>query len=180
MKLTQLRCFTAIARHGMNLTRAAHHLHATQPGVTKLIHQLEQELGTELFVRQRNRFTGLSAAGECLLPIALRAVDAADEVVRTARSFRTAQAQVLAIAASPTPARWFLPPIVQRFSHRYPQTRLRILEGNSSHSIDCLSRGDADLCLSSPPPVPSPKLVFSPCYELHRLLLRRAVIRSRA
>jgi LysR family cys regulon transcriptional activator len=171
VKLQHLKSFGAIAQHDLNVTRAAAHLHATQPGLSKHVKALEEELGVKLFVRQRNRYTALTDAGTRLLPIALRAIAAADELAHTARDLAKHTGDALTIAASPTPARFFLPTIVHRFSERYPRTRLKILEGNSSHSIDCLLRGEADLCVSSAPATPIRALAFTPCYELHWLLL---------
>jgi LysR family transcriptional regulator, cys regulon transcriptional activator len=157
--------------NGLNVTRAAQQVHATQPGVTKHIRQLEDEFGCRLFVRQKNRFVALTEQGEHLLPIALRLLATADELEGAARELRSRGRRTLTIAASPTPARFYLPDVVREFSMRHSKTRVRIVEGSSAQSVERLLRGEADLCLSSRPSERRTDLTFSPCYELHWLLL---------
>lgn len=171
MKLPQLRSLAAVVSNGLSVTRAAEHVHATQPGVTKHIRQLEDEFGCKLFVRQRNRLAALTEQGEHLLPIALRLLATADELEGAASELRSRGRRTLTIAASPTPARFYLPDVVREFSARHPKTRVRIVEGSSAQSVERLLRGEADLCVSSRPTERRADLTFSPCYELHWLLL---------
>lgn len=171
MKVHQLRSVNAIVKHGLNLTRAAEHLHATQPGLTKHVQLLETELGVELFVRHKKRFIGLTPAGRAILPLAARAVDVFDELRHVARSFSSGHADVLTMATSPTQARCFLPAVLQQFSQRYPKTKLHVMQGSVSHSIDLVNRGEADFCISSMPSRAGDQIEFFPCYDHQWLLL---------
>jgi DNA-binding transcriptional LysR family regulator len=144
MKLHQLRSFEAIVRNDFSVTRAAEDLHATQPGVTKHVQLLESELGIALFVRHKRRFLGLTSAGKAILPMAKQAVQALEALQRTARHFADVRVRTLTVATSPTPARVFFPPLIQRFGELHPNTRLRVISGTVGHSIDAVLRGDAD------------------------------------
>jgi LysR family cys regulon transcriptional activator len=171
MNVQQLRSVYAIVKHDLNLTRAAEHLHATQPGLTKHVQGLEAELGVDLFVRHKKRFIGLTPAGHAILPIAARAVDVFDELRRTARGFANDHADVLTLATSPTQARCFLPAVIQQFSLRYPKTRLHVLQGGVNHSIDLVNHGKANFCISSMPSKANDQMEFFPCYDHQWLLL---------
>ncbi|MFM0158477.1 LysR substrate-binding domain-containing protein [Paraburkholderia sediminicola] len=170
MKLHQLRSFNAIVRHDFSVTRAAEHLHASQPGLTKHIQLLEAELGVSLFMRHKRRLLGLTSAGKAILPIAAQAIIVLENLQRTARQFSDHRSEILTVATSPTPARIFFPALIQQFAQRKPDTRVHVISGSVSQSIDAVSCGKADFCLCSAPRVPVGDIAFFPCYE-HRWLL---------
>ena len=171
MKLHQLRSAHAIVKQNFNLTQAARSLNATQPGVSTHVQLLERELGLELFVRDKNRFVGLTSAGSTLLPIASRAIEAVDELQIVAKGISARPEATLTIAASPTPARLSLPRVADMFSKQYPAVKLHMLMGNATQSIDHVKRGEADFCISSAPTVPVSELRFFPCYDMNWLLV---------
>ena len=84
MKLRALQCLCELSRCGFNMSRAAEHLHATQPAVTRQIQLLEAELGFEVLVRRRNRIVGLSTEGEALIGRAEQILDF--RILRDART----------------------------------------------------------------------------------------------
>ena len=121
MKLHQLVSVDAVVKHDLNLTRAAASLNSSQPALSMHIQALEAELQTALFVRQRNRFVGLTPAGETLLPIAAQVVAAAEELRRAAKGLQDVRPNTLTVAASRTLARYTLPPVIERFSKAFPK-----------------------------------------------------------
>ena len=183
MKLHQFVSVDAVARHDMNLTRAAASLNASQPALSMHIQLLEAELRTPLFVRQRNRFVGLTPAGETLLPIIARAVAASDELKRTARQYQAPQPGTLTVAASQTFARYTLPTVVERFSRLHPKVQLRVRHGTLTQLLDLVMSGNADLAISTAPKYPIPELLSVPCSTLGWLLVAspgHALLRAEA
>lgn len=173
MKLQHLVSVSAIVRHEMSVTRAAASLNTSQPALSAHVQALEAELHTELFVRQRNRFVGLSPGGALLLPIISRAVDAADELKRAARELQNASNAVLTVAASQTIARYMLPPLVERFSRAHPKLRIRLCHGTMPQLIGMVASGEADLSLSTRPKDLSSDLATVPCFDLGWQLLAK-------
>jgi LysR family transcriptional regulator, cys regulon transcriptional activator len=182
MKLDQLRSVREIARQKWNITRAAEHLNASQPGVTRHLQTVERTLGVKLFVRDKKRLVGLTAAGRLLLPIVERALNAVEDLRRAAEDFNSGAAGDLTVATVHTHARYALPPALERFVHDYPAVRLRLRQGNRVQVCDWVSAGEADLAVAIPPTQSFPQLAFFPCFELHRIVLtthRHALLRKR-
>ena len=183
MKLHQLVSVDAVAKHDLNLTRAAASLNASQPALTMHIQLLEAELQTKLFIRQRNRFVGLSTAGEVLLPIIARAVAASDELKRAAKQYQAPEPGTLTVAASQTLARYTLPTVVQRFSRLHPKVQLRVRHGTLMQILDLVTSGNADLAISTAPKHPIPDLLSFPFSTIGWLLLaphHHALLRAEA
>jgi len=173
MKLHQLVSVDAVFKHDFNLTRAAASLNASQPALTMHIQLLEAELRTPLFIRQRNRFVGLSPAGEALLPIITRAVAASDELKRAARHYLAPEPSTLTVAASQTLARYTLPAVIERFSKSHPKVQLRVRHGSVMQQMELVMSGNADLAISTAPKHPIPDLLSFPCSTLGWLLITR-------
>lgn len=166
MKLQHLVSVNAIVKHEMSVTRAAASLNTSQPALSTHVQALEAELGTELFVRQRNRFVSLSTGGVLLLPIIMRAVDAVDELKSAARKIQNASNNALTVAASQTIARYMLPPLIERFSRAHPKLKIRLCHGTMPELIRMVAVGEADLSLSTRPKDLSSNLATVPCFEL--------------
>src|SRR5688572_31150406 len=98
MKLQQLRCLTEVARRGLNVSDAAEALHTSQPGVSKQVRQLEDELGVQIFIRQGKRLTSMTAAGEAVVATARRALKEIENLKRVGAEFQRDDAGVLSIA----------------------------------------------------------------------------------
>ncbi len=173
MKLQHLISVNAIVKHEMSVTRAAASLNTSQPALSTHVQALEAELGTELFVRQRNRFVSLSPGGVLLLPIITRAVDAVDQLKSTARKIQNASNNALTVAASQTIARYMLPPLIERFSRAHPKLKIRLCHGTMPELIRMVAVGEADLSLSTRPKDLSSNLATVPCFDLGWQLLTK-------
>ena len=124
MKLQQLRYLREVARSGLNLSDAAESLHTSQPGISKQIRQLEEELGVDILVRNGKRVVDVTEPGRVILGIAQRILQDAENLKQVAREFASDGAGSFTIATTHTQARYALPSIIARFSQRYPKVRL--------------------------------------------------------
>ena len=125
MNLQQLRYLCAVVDHGLNVSVAAEALFTSQPGISKQIRQLEDELGVPIFIRQGKRLTALTAGGEIIVATARRALQELSNLKRVGAEFKSEDTGTLSIATTHTQARYVLPPVLKRFSERYPKVRQR-------------------------------------------------------
>lgn len=171
MNLQQLRSAAEVAAQGLSVTRAASRLNASQPGVTRHLQQLEEELGVPLFVRQGKRIAGLTPAGQALLPITERILAGLDDLRRVAREFSGGAEGELTVATVHTHARYLLPEAIRRFGQDFPRVRLRLRQGNRLQVAAWVIHGEADFLISTAPAVAGPDLTYHPCYALHRVVM---------
>jgi LysR family cys regulon transcriptional activator len=171
VNLQQLRFLCAIVDHGLNVTDAAEALFTSQPGISKQVRLLEEELGVRVFVRQGKRFTGLTPAGEALVATARRALGEIENLKRVGAEFRNDDAGTLAIATTHTQARYVLPPILQGFAECYPRIRLVLRQGNPVQVAEHTLRGDVDVGIATESIAGYSELVTLPCYQWNRCLL---------
>src|SRR6188768_1539420 len=130
MKLQQLRYLTEIARRGLNVSEAAAALHTSQPGVSKQIRSLEEELGTPIFVRQGRRFTAVTDAGREIVATIDRILAEVANLKTVGDEFSQTSRGTLTVAVTHTQARYALPTVVTAFKKRYRDVKLKLLQGN--------------------------------------------------
>jgi len=171
MKLHELRSVRAVADSGFRITAAAEAIHGSQPGISRHVQHVEQELGVELFERRRNRLVGLTAAGRALLPIIEHALDQIDGLPQAAAGYAAGELGSLTVATSHTHARYLLPPIIEAFIQKYPAVRLTLRQGYGEQVAAWLHSGEADISISTEPPRHAPSLSFHPIGEIHRVVL---------
>src|SRR2546429_9938912 len=109
MKLQQLRYLTEVVRRGLNVSEAADALHTSQPGVSKQIRALEDELGVQVFVRHGKRLVSITEPGKAVVAIAERILSEAQNLRRAGEEFPNDQPRTLTIPARQTQARHALP-----------------------------------------------------------------------
>ena len=149
MTLVQLRYFVAIADAGFNITQAAEHVHATQPGLSKQLKQLEDELGFLLFVRKGRSLEELTPAGAQVLAHARKILlEAANIRTFAANQRRDGNGQLL-IATTHTQARFVLPPVIAQVHQAYPRLSIHLQPSADGDVLSQLARGEADLALIS-------------------------------
>ena len=137
MNFQQLRSVREAVRCGFNLTEVAAALHTSQPGVSRQVRELEEELGVELFERAGKRLLGLTTAGKALLPIA------------------TTHSQ----------ARYALPHVVKDFRQRWPRVCLHLHQGSPKQVAEMLISGEADIGIATEALAGYDQLVTLPCYR---------------
>ena len=171
MKLQQLRYLTEIARRGLNVSEAAEALHTSQPGVSKQIRALEDELGIDVFVRHGKRLVSITEPGKAVVAIAERILAEASNLRRVGEEFANEKLGTLTIAATHTQARYALPNAVATFKQRYPKVQLRIHQGNPTQICEEVLAGDADLCVATEAISLYPELVSMPVYQWNRCVV---------
>ncbi|OGA51181.1 MAG: hypothetical protein A3G24_01355 [Betaproteobacteria bacterium RIFCSPLOWO2_12_FULL_62_13] len=171
MTLRQLRCICEVINSRYNLTVAAKVLHMSQPGISRYVKMLEEELGVALFVRRKNRFDALTPAGQAIAAVASRVLRDVQSIPSVARDYRDGDAGTLVIATNPGHARYSLPPVMQRFIKRHPRVRVRIRQGNSSQVGEWVLSGEAELFIGTGPNEPNRELVLFPCHSIHPVIL---------
>ena len=165
MNFQQLRSVRETVRQGFNLTTVAEALHTSQPGVSRQIRELEDELGIELFVRAGKRLTGLTAPGRMVLPIIERLLQECDNLKRAGADFAQAGRGVLTIAATHSQARYALPPAVRDFSALHPEVSLRLHQGSPKQVAELLLAGEADIGVATEALADYAELVALPTYQ---------------
>lgn len=171
MNLQQLRYLAEVAERGLNLSRAAEALHTSQPGISKQIRLLEEELRTELLVREGNRVTALTAPGEQAVAIARRVLRELENLRRVGEEAADPERGTLVIATTHAHARYLLIPIVQRFQARFPGVNLSLRQGNPDQIMQLVQAGQADLGLCTAPTVATADLARLPCFRIWRCVL---------
>lgn len=171
MNLQQLKYLVEVVRQDLNITAAARVLHTSQPGISKQIRQLEEELGVELFNRSGKHLTGLSTAGQAILPQAQEALRAAQGVQAIAREQRDESRGSLAIATTHTQCRYVLPPVIERFMARFPQVSLQLHQGSPMQISELAVDGTADFAIATEALELFTDLIMMPCYQWNRAIL---------
>lgn len=149
MKLQQLRYLVEVAKQGLNVSEAAETLHTSQPGISKQIRLLEDELGFQVFVRSGKRITAVTPPGKEVLVIAERILREAQSLNRVADEYLRENAGSLTIATTHTQARYALPPVIHTFLQQYPQVRLSIKQGSPTQICEMTLSGEADIAIAT-------------------------------
>lgn len=149
MNLQQLRYLRETARRDLNLTAAAQALYTSQPGLSKAIRELEDELGVTIFVRHGKRLTQITDAGREVLAIVDRILLEIDNLKRTSKDWRNAETGELRIAATHTQARYSLPPAIAALRMQFPQVVMRLHQGNPTQIIEMLRSGQVDIGIAT-------------------------------
>ena len=171
MNFQQLRSVREAVRRGFNLTEVAVALHTSQPGVSRQIRELEDELGIEIFVRAGKRLTGLTAPGQTVLPIVERLLGEADNLKRAGDDFAQQGRGTLRIAATHSQARYALPHAVRDFRDTHPQVTLHMHQGSPRQIARMLLDGEADVGIATEGLASYSELVALPCYRWTHLVL---------
>ena len=165
MNFKQLRAVRETTRSGFNLTEVADVLHTSQPGISRQIRELEDELGIEIFVRVGKRLTRLTPPGEALLPIVERLLLDADNLRRVGQDFAEQNVGRLSIAATHSQARYALPTVVRDFRRVYPQVSLHLHQGSPKQVAEMLISGEADIGVATEALAHYEPLAALPCYQ---------------
>jgi len=171
MTLTQLRYLVAIADAELNITLAATRVHATQPGLSKQLKQLEDELGFLLFVRKGRSLESVTPAGVEVITRARAVLGEANNIRTYAANQRRESQGQLVLTTTHTQARFVLPPAVAHIKQAYPQVSVHLQQAAESAALDLLSQGDADIAIVSTAGAEPGAGIAVPLYRWRRLLL---------
>jgi LysR family cys regulon transcriptional activator len=171
MKLQQLRYICEVARHNLNLSNAAEALFTSQPGISKQVRALEDELGVDVFVRHGKRVVAVTEPGKAILEIAQRVLKDVENLRQVSEEFTEEDNGRLTIATTHTQARYALPKVIHQFTKRYPGVRLSLRQGSPTQISELVTSGEADIAIATEAIEHYEDLVMLPCYEWNRCVL---------
>ncbi len=171
MNLQQLRYLNEIVRRGLNISDAAEALYTSQPGISKQIKLLEEELGIEIFVRNGKRIFALTEPGKAILEIARRILHESNNLKQVGQEFQAQDSGNLILAATHTQARYMLPPVVKQFIKRYPKVKLGLHQGNPTQIAEQVLNGEADVAIATETIMLYEDLITLPCYDWHHCVV---------
>lgn len=171
MTLVQLRYLVAIADSGLNITLAAERVHATQPGLSKQLKQLEDELGFRLFVRKGKSLDAVTHAGRQVLDRARAILAEAANIRSIAANLRNDAHGELRIATTHTQARFALPASIATLNQAYPQVSVHLQPGQDADVLAQLEAGRVDMAVISTAGAPPSIGIALPAYRWHRVVV---------
>lgn len=171
MKLQQLRYIWEVNRHNLNVSATAQSLFTSQPGISKQIRLLEDELGVEIFARSGKHLTRVTPAGQSIIDLAGQVLRLADNIKQVAQEHSDERRGSLAIATTHTQARYALPPIISEFTLKYPEVALHMQQGTPKQIAQMVSEGQADFAIATESLELFTDLVLLPCYRWNRCVL---------
>ncbi len=171
MKLQQLRYIWEVSRHELNVTATAESLYTSQPGISKQIRALEDELGMQIFHRSGKHLTEITPVGAEIIQVAGEILDRVETIRRTAMEFSDEQRGSLSIATTHTQARYVLPGIIKAFIEQYPEVALHMHQGTPIQISEQASRGEVDFAIATEAMELFENLVMMPCYRWNRSVI---------
>lgn len=168
MKLQQLRYICEVARHDLNVSATAQALFTSQPGISKQVRMLEDELGVEIFARSGKHLTHVTPAGEAVLELAGEILQKVESIKRVAQEFRDETRGELRIATTHTQARYALPPIIREFTERFPDVSLHMHQGTPMQIAEMAANGTVDFAIATEALELFSNLIMMPCYRWNR------------
>ncbi len=171
MKLQQLRYIWEVARHNLNVSATAESLYTSQPGVSKQVRMLEDELGLQIFRRSGKHLTEITPAGVVIIETAGQILDKVDNIKNIAQEFSDQNRGSLSVATTHTQARYVLPGIIQNFISSYPSVSLHMHQGTPVQISELASKGTVDFAIATEALELFENLIMMPCYRWNRSVI---------
>ena len=171
MKLQQLRYIWEVAHHDLNVSATAQSLYTSQPGISKQIKLLEDELGVEVFARSGKHLTRITPAGETIIEKAGEILRKVESIKQVAQEFSNEKKGSLSIATTHTQARYALPEVIARFIEKYPEVSLHMHQGSPIQIAEMAAEGLVDFAIATEGLELFGDLVMMPCYNWNRCIL---------
>jgi LysR family cys regulon transcriptional activator len=168
MKLHQLRYLAAVAQTGLNITAAAEKLHTSQPGVSKQIKLLEDELGFQIFVRDGRNLARVTPAGQQVIDRAVRILREVRNIKHLSEELKDESRGTLSIATTHTQARYVLPEVIKQFRDKYPDVGLHLHQGTSEQIGEMAALDRIDFAIATGSQSLFDGYALLPCYRWHR------------
>ena len=165
MNFQQLRSVREAARRGYNLTEVANVLFTSQPGVSRQIRELEEELGVDIFERNGKRLTGLTDPGKGIMQIVEQILLQAENLRQASHEYAGETAGTLTVATTHTQARYALPQVVQAFRMAFPEVRIALQQSSPEHIAQWVMSGKADIGIATEGLRQFHDLISFPCYQ---------------
>ena len=171
MKLHQLKYIHEVARQGLSISAAAEALHTSQPGVSKQIQMLEDELKLQIFQRNGKRLTGITEPGKHIVKLAATVMLEMQNIKRVGDEFSKVETGTLTIATTHTQARYKLPAALKKFMEIYPHVKLNIHQGSPMQVTAQVASGEADIGIATEAISQDERLMCLSFYEWNRCVV---------
>ena len=171
MKLQQLRYIWEVAQHDLNVSATAESLFTSQPGISKQIRMLEDELGVQIFARSGKHLTHVTPAGEVILQMAGEILAKSNGIKKAAQEFSQSDRGQLSIATTHTQARYALPSVIKQFIQQYPDVGLHMHQGTPMQIAEAAAKGQVDFAIATEAMHLFQDLIMMPCYRWNRCVL---------
>jgi LysR family transcriptional regulator, cys regulon transcriptional activator len=171
MKLQQLRYIWEVAHHDLNVSATAQSLFTSQPGISKQIRLLEDELGVEVFARSGKHLTQVTPAGKAILEAAGEVLRTVESIKQVAQEYSNEKKGSLSVATTHTQARYALPGVISKFIDRYPDVSLHMHQGTPMQISELAADGGVDFAIATEALSLFSDLVMMPCYRWNRCVL---------
>jgi LysR family cys regulon transcriptional activator len=173
MKLLQLRHVVEVFRHDNHISKTAEAIHVSQPAISKQIQLLEEELGFDIFERNRNRIVGVTEPGREMIAIAERILGDVENLNRLGAEITNKDHGTLTVATTHTQARYLLPRVVEKFMQLHPNVQLSLRQGNPTTICEIVEAGEADIAIGTDMMQSFPKLVRYPSITLPKSIIAK-------
>jgi len=173
MKLQQLRYIVEVLNNNLNVSATAENLFTSQPGISKQVRMLEDELGIQIFGRSGKHLTHVTPAGKEVITIARDIMSKVEAIKSVAREHTQPDQGKLRIATTHTQARYALPNVIKGFIGKYPKVSLHMYQGTPVQISDAAAKGDADFAIATESLHLYNDLVMLPCYHWNRSIIVR-------
>ncbi|WP_074012509.1 HTH-type transcriptional regulator CysB [Candidatus Sodalis sp. SoCistrobi] len=171
MKLQQLRYIVEVVNHNLNVSSTAEGLYTSQPGISKQVRMLEDELGVQIFARSGKHLTQVTPAGLEIIRIAREVLSKVDAIKAVAGEHTYPDKGSLYVATTHTQARYALPEVIKGFIARYPRVSLHMHQGSPTQIAEAVSKGMADFAIATEALHLYDDLVMLPCYHWNRAIV---------
>ncbi len=171
MNLQQLRYLRAIRASGLNISQAAEYLHTSQPGISRQVRALEDELGVEIFERAGKQLARVTAVGERIFGHVDRILDEVASILASAEEARRPDQGELAIATTHTQARYVLPRVITGFRARFPGVQIQLHQGTPVQIASMLREAKVDFAIATEGMELFDDFVMLPCYQWRRCVV---------
>jgi len=171
MKLQQLRYIWEVAHHELNVSATAQSLFTSQPGISKQIRLLEDELGVEIFARSGKHLTHVTTVGETIVDMAGQILREVEAIKQVAQEFSDEKQGSLSIATTHTQARYALPAVINDFRTQYPDVALHMNQGSPTQIAELAAAGAVDFAIATEGLEHFQDLVMMPCYAWNRCVV---------
>lgn len=174
MNLQQLRAVHEVVRQGLRISGAADALSKAQPGISRQIKEIENELGVQIFRRSKNRIAELTPAGHEIVRVIERILRDMGNLQAIGTEFSAGDSGGLTIATTHTHARYSLPRVVEAFVQRFPKVRVTLKQGTPVQCCERVARGEADVAIATETAAAPAELVSFPVYRIAWDVVARA------
>ena len=171
MKLQQLRYIVEVVNHSLNVSSTAESLYTSQPGISKQVRLLEDELGVQIFERSGKHLTRVTPSGEEIIKISREILSRVESIKSVAGEHTHPERGTLNITTTHTQARYALPDVIKGFTTRYPDVSLHMHQGTPAQMSDAIAKGTADFAIATEALHLYQDAIMLPCYHWNRSIV---------